>query len=474
MIRSGKLYIRQVLLLIFCLLGIEMSFINANAANQTIQVNSGDYQNVTINVGDTGIIVPNQTASDETVVQPGIGTDEYGNPAYGMDTSSRAVRFEYSIDAGSYRDETYMKVNYDGTYQAVAPGSETVRITGYNSYGYSVFSATIYFTINLDMTNVTLGRTALKGYLFPYSYFGDFVYYSDAEFEVKVNSAVVLNENMNGLELSCNSSNKKISAYATLSNNVLHLQVSAQKKGKTVLTIQIAGKQFTIAVSLNTVGISANSCLMEKGQSKKLKITGYSGKITWKSTNKKIAAVSSKGTVKGKKIGNVVITAKIGDQRIGCAVSVTTKKLKKVCARATYIGTHWKYSQAKRTQSGYYDCSALVWKAYKQYAGITFGSPGYPGTTATESAWCKAHGCMLKGGFTYKKLSNMKLNPGDIVFKSTDSAKPYSTTYHVEMFTGYTCQGYDSDGKPIVEALWAARGSGYGAEEGSLLARPMK
>ena len=61
----------------------------------------------------------------------------------------------------------------------------------------------------------------------------------------------------------------------------------------------------------------------------------------------------------------------------------------------------------------------------------------------------------MKGGFSWKKLKQMKFNPGDIVFKSEDSSHPYATTYHVE-------------------PLWATRDSDYGAEEGALMARPTK
>ena len=82
----------------------------------------------------------------------------------------------------------------------------------------------------------------------------------------------------------------------------------------------------------------------------------------------------------------------------------------------------------------------------------------------------------MKGGFSYKKMQKMQLNPGDIVFKSSDLKNPYTTLYHVEMFTGYACTGYDSNGKPIVVDKWAARedGDGWGFEEGSLWARPTK
>lgn len=99
----------------------------------------------------------------------------------------------------------------------------------------------------------------------------------------------------------------------------------------------------------------------------KLRVKGCSEKIVWKSFDSKIASVSKNGVVKGKKIGNVLISAKLGDQYVGCVVSVTTAQIKKVCAKASYMGKNWKYSQAKRGQTGYYDCSSLVWKAYKTY-----------------------------------------------------------------------------------------------------------
>lgn len=92
----------------------------------------------------------------------------------------------------------------------------------------------------------------------------------------------------------------------------------------------------------------------------------------------------------------------------------------------------------------------------------------------TESAWCRDHGKLLKGGFSWKKLKQMKFNPGDIVFKSEDSSHPYATTYHVEMLTGYVCYRFDKNGEPWIEPLWATRDSDYGAEEGALMARPTK
>lgn len=307
-----------------------------------------------------------------------------------------------------------------------------------------------------------------------YSYGKTVIYDGNVEFDIGVKSPVVLDEKMSGINLTCKSSNEKVGVGVSLSDNVLHFQVYGNKKCTTKLTISIAGKKFQVKVSLKPVKISANSLLLGKGGTKKLKISGCSKGIKWSSSNKRIATVSKNGVVKGKKIGNVVITAEIGGKPIGCAVSVTTNTLKRVCERATYMGTHWTYSQEKRTQYGFYDCSSLVWKAYMECAGFDFGDASYPGTSATEAAWCRDNHRMLKGGYTYKKVKKMQLNPGDLVFKSTNLSNPYNTTYHVEMFTGYACLGYDSKGKPNLVSLWAAREAGYGAADGSLLARPLR
>ena len=51
--------------------------------------------------------------------------------------------------------------------------------------------------------------------------------------------------------------------------------------------------------------------VLEPNQSKKLNLTGVSGKVTWKSSNKSVATVSNNGTVKAKGYGSAVITATV-------------------------------------------------------------------------------------------------------------------------------------------------------------------
>ena len=457
---------------------ISINSIDSRAAEVNITVKNGDTLTENVFVGDTGQIAPDYSS---ITLPEGRTIDDY--------------TLEYSTDEESYFDEDYyyesekhISIDNNGNYTILSKGSVTVTVSLYrvenidNGWGEyepvreNLINATVTFNITIDMSNVTLSDTSVTAYWFPSYYYANKKpeYYGSPEAKITINSTQTFN-NLSSEDFSFTSSNSKLKINVYIEDNTIVItQGNYKKTGSSVITVTIYGKTFNINYKSVKVGISDSSKLIAKKKKFKLSISGYNEKIEWKSSNPRIATVSSKGVVKGKKIGNCVITAKLGDKYLGCTVSVTTAKLIKVTKRATYIGTHWTYSQAKRTQKGYYDCSALVWKAYHEKGGIDFGNSYYPGTTATESAWCKAHGKMIKGGFTYKKIQKMQMNPGDIVFKSTNRKHKYSTTYHVEMFTGYLCMYVDSSGRPGVTTLWAARGAGYGAAEGSLLARPTK
>ena len=61
---------------------------------------------------------------------------------------------------------------------------------------------------------------------------------------------------------------------------------------------------------------------MVAGQSYNLKVKGTKKKVTWSSTNKKVATVSKTGVVKAKKAGNATIKAKVGGTTLKCKILV--------------------------------------------------------------------------------------------------------------------------------------------------------
>lgn len=78
--------------------------------------------------------------------------------------------------------------------------------------------------------------------------------------------------------------------------------------------------------------ISAASLKMAKGTKVTLSVSGASGKITWSTSNKKVATVSASGIVTAKKKGSCRITAKANGKTLTCGVKVAVPKLNKTSA----------------------------------------------------------------------------------------------------------------------------------------------
>ncbi len=76
----------------------------------------------------------------------------------------------------------------------------------------------------------------------------------------------------------------------------------------------------------STVHLKYTSISIQKGSKVSNRLIGAQGKIVWKSSNKKIASVSSKGVIKAKKAGKCTITAKHGKQMYKCKVKVIRAK----------------------------------------------------------------------------------------------------------------------------------------------------
>lgn len=70
--------------------------------------------------------------------------------------------------------------------------------------------------------------------------------------------------------------------------------------------------------------ISKENLVLEKGKSKKLKVTGISAKtkVKWSTSNKYAVKVSKKGRVKALNYGTATITAKVKKQKLTCLVNV--------------------------------------------------------------------------------------------------------------------------------------------------------
>jgi len=112
------------------------------------------------------------------------------------------------------------------------------------------------------------------------------------------------------------SSNKKI---ATVSKKGV---VKAKAKGKCTIAVKANGLKLKCTVKVKAPKLSKKKMTVYNSYTKKLAFYGGKGKIKWSSSNKSIATVSKKGTVKGKKGGTCTITAKRGKYTLKCKVTV--------------------------------------------------------------------------------------------------------------------------------------------------------
>ena len=121
----------------------------------------------------------------------------------------------------------------------------------------------------------------------------------------------------------------------------------------TLVALVVAPKivpEWQNTVEAASVKISSKKKTMYKGYTYTLKVTGTKKKVTWTSSDKSKATVNSKGKVYAKKNGKVTITAKVGNKKYTCKVTIKNKPyklkqfsttfydLKDVAVKHKYIG----------------------------------------------------------------------------------------------------------------------------------------
>ena len=126
-------------------------------------------------------------------------------------------------------------------------------------------------------------------------------------------------------KLTFTSSNKKV---ATVSKNGT---ITAKKAGKANITVKAGKKKVTVKVTVQAPaptginGVPVTKTL-KKGKSftikPKLTPSGAEAKITYSSSNKKVATVNAKGKVTAKGKGTAVITVKAGSIVRTCEIIV--------------------------------------------------------------------------------------------------------------------------------------------------------
>jgi len=302
-----------------------------------------------------------------------------------------------------------------------------------------------------DVTSVTLAQNRLAAKRTKIGAFDNEV----TSFKVDVNSRIELSETTNA-NVSVVSSNPNMKVAAYLEKNVLSIDV--YNPGVSTLTVDINGKKFNLDVNIIDNEMSSTSIVLAEGGSHQLRIRGEgTGNTVWSSANPAIAEVDSSGRIIGKSKGNTLITAKVNGKTFGCVVSVTSELRKNVVEWARAYSLRSKYSQSRRMEEGYYDCSALAWRAYNKF-GFNIMSTNYAPTAAAMGKYYDQNKKIVEGGLSDANIKNMMFEPGDLFFmEGFVNNGRYRNVYHVEIISGYTFNGFDKSGNPIIGIEFANR-----------------
>lgn len=203
-------------------------------------------------------------------------------------------------------------VNKNGTFKLTAgkkKGSAVVTVTLASkktaSFKVTVQKAAVKTT---KITTTTKSLTLAKGATYK-----------------KLASSIAVTPITSKEKVTYSSSNKKV---ATVSSKGV---IKAKKAGTAKITVKSGKKKVVVTVKVTGVkttklsGVPAGKTV-SKGKSFKIKAIATpkntDEKITFKSSNKKVATVTSKGVVKGLKKGTATITVQSGSKKMTCKVTV--------------------------------------------------------------------------------------------------------------------------------------------------------
>ncbi len=232
------------------------------------------------------------------------------------------------------------------------------------------------------------------------------------------------------------------------------LAILGNKPASGVVKAQVDGKTYKVRYNVYNPTFQNLSGYIIKGKTAKINIAGIGTvKPQYTSRNELVATVAQDGMVTGVNSGVTAVDAKIGSYYFTFRAEVAAKGVKKIIDRADFIVNNWKYSQSKRMQEGFYDCSSLVWKGYKAYNDYQekLGSKTQAFCAADLFDYLKSKNQIVYFGY----LGYDYLKPGDLIFYGDyNSAVQYSTPgrtldiYHVAMYAG-NARVVEKGGQPI-------------------------
>ena len=207
----------------------------------------------------------------------------------------------------------------------------------------------------------------------------------------------------------------------TYDEHRVELNVKGKQTGTAVITATLPnGKQYHCNLKV-TAGLLYTSKTLYLKESFKNAIDGYSGKVTWSSSNKKIATVSSTGVIKGIKKGKATITAKAGGNTFKCTVTVKNPAMSRSSIRPI-VGQ--KYTLSVRGGSG-----KITWSSSKKsVASVSSAGVVTAKKTGTATITAKRNGFSTTCKVTVVKGLSLSKSSADLIIGADDEGEEIMLT----------------------------------------------
>lgn len=273
-----------------------------------------------------------------------------------------------------------------------------------------------------------------------------------SEFSLDVLSEEILNQDKNAT-LSYKNDNPLLKYKIRLNGK---LYITVEGAGRDALTVTVNGIDFVFFVNITEIKLPETTVVLAPGDSFSFKVQGlHNQPLSFTSSNESAVVINKKGLAKAVGEGHSLITVKAGEEFFAAVVSVTTPLKRDAANYAKSYSKVSQYSQPKRMNEGYYDCSSLVWRAYQKY-GHSIILENYAPVAAAMGYYYFNNNKMVEGGITKENIEKMVFMPGDLLFvEGKKKNKRFKNIDHVEMIYGYSIEEIDNSGKVVLGIRYA-------------------
>lgn len=187
--------------------------------------------------------------------------------------------------------------------------------------------------------------------------------------------------------------------------------VKGIKAGSATITATVSNMRYTCKVTVPVIKLNKTLLSVEIGETYTLNMSGTTKSVTWSSSNKSIATISSKGVVKGIKAGSATITATVSGKKYTCKVTTTIAKINKTSLLLN-VGSSYTLSMSGTTKT-------VIWSSRDK-------------SIATVSSKGVVKG--IKAGTTtiIATISNKKYNCEVTIKETFDAAKAHTAMVKTE------------------------------------------